>query len=305
MIKYNKLFLMAFLATSSAGASFLAGAMIIICWLIAIHDNVLIKRDCGGCIKYLHDAIPNIGNTDYKNFLKLNKDVYIIAFILSIVCGCFWIITGVLAFIKPMFHLVAGILTNIIFICTFVPIIDRMRFNQQCDLYQTETKDPSGNHINFCSGKDNIWTMKYMYSSYELIWGSSMACFIFAAYQIICAIALVYVESMGEVQEKAPEHDVSPRVPHYEDEIKGRPAEDIEAHGDGKQPPEETKKVEEEQVPDNEAVKSFRNEPSGQAGPTESALKSFVRRARKGEVIPPKESPVPEVKNLDFSLNNV
>lgn len=300
---------MAFLATSSAGASFLAGAMIMICWLLAIHDNVLIKRKCGGCIKFLHDGISKLDSSEDKDFLKLNKDVYIIAFVLSIACGCFWLITAVLAFIKPMFHLVAGILTTIIFICTFVPIIDRMRFNQQCYILK-EVLKTGQTYNDICGGAgEYMWTMKYMFSSYELIWGSSMACFIFAAYQIICAIALVYVESMGEVKEKAPEkvpeHDVSPRVPDHEDGMKERPAEEVEVHGDTKQPPEETKKAEEEQVPDNEAAKSFRNDRSGQAGPTESALKSFYRTAKRGEITPPKESPVPQVENLDFSLNNV
>eukprot|EP00826_Nyctotherus_ovalis_P048598 TRINITY_DN5743_c0_g1_i3.p1 TRINITY_DN5743_c0_g1~~TRINITY_DN5743_c0_g1_i3.p1 ORF type:complete len:320 (-),score=68.16 TRINITY_DN5743_c0_g1_i3:126-1085(-) len=312
--------LMSFLTSSSAGASFLAGALIMICWLLAIHDNVLVKRKCGGCIKYLHNGIndykdANDYDSDYRDYLKLNKDVYVIAFTLSIICGVLWLVTAALAFVKALLQLIVGIVTTIIFICTFVPLVDRMRFNQQCSYY-IQLEGFRGNNLiltNVCHGdNDRIWTMKHMYTSYELFWGSSMACFILAAYQIICAIGLVYREEMLAVPEKVPEHDVSPRpiVSKTEDDTgKPKKVEDIEVKAEVKAPAEETKKVEMEQVPEDEAVKSFRMAPPDEAlepsGQQDGALKSFTRMTKRGEVTPPKESPVPQFENPNFSLNNI
>lgn len=312
---------MSFLTSSSAGAAFLAGALIMICWLLAIHDDVLVKRKCGGCIRFLHNAIVNYKNfdgrdNDYRDYLKLNKDAYVIAFTLSIICGVLWIATAALAFVKALLQLIVGIVTTIIFVCTFVPLVDRMRFNQQCDYYIGLQKMVNGDEQSYnsaCHGDNGrIWTMKHIYTSYELFWGSSMACFILAAYQIICAIGLVYREEMLAVPEKVPEHDVSPRpaVSKGEDDTgKPKKVEDVEVKPEVKAPPEETKKVEVEQVPEDEAVKSFRvsppDEPLEPLGQQDGALKSFTRLTKRGEVTPPKESPVPQFENPDFSLNNI
>jgi len=303
---------MGFLTTSSAGASFLAGVVIITCWLIAIHDDVLIRRKCGGCIRNLRKHISDMQGGSLKNYYKLNKDAYLITFILSIIIGGFWMITGALAFVKPMFHLISGIITTIIFICTFAPLVDRMRFNEQCRLYSEGIKK---NFNQICGGtnSEHVRTMKYIYSSYELFWASSMACFIFAGYQIICAIAAVYDERMGSISGKVPPEDASLKAigASPEEKSPSKPVPDIEARGDTHQPHEElSNKGEEEQVPDDEAIKSFRagleEDPSlQQPGPSDSALKSYSKMVKRGELELPKESPIPAYNNPDFSLNNI
>jgi len=298
---------MAFLTTSSAGASFLAGVVIITCWLITIHDDVLIRRKCGGCIRELRKSINDMNKGDLKSYYKLNKDAYLITFILSLIIGGFWMITAALAFVKPMFHLISGIVTTIIFICTFAPLVDRMRFNEQCRLHSERVNK---NFINICGeGSDHVRTMKYIHSSYELFWASSMACFIFAGYQIICAIAAVYDERMNPISSKVPSEDAS--LKPVETSPHRKPAPDVEARGDTHQPQEElSKQGEQEQVPDEEPMKSFRHgldeEPSlQQPGPSDSALKSQSKVVKRGEVELPKESPIPAYNNPDFTYNNI
>lgn len=311
---------MGFLSSSSAAAAFLAGCMIIIGWMIAIHDDVMIKRSCGGCIYKFHKL--NKGSDDYGKYLKLHKDAYPVTFAFAIICCVFWLITAAMAVIKPVLHLAIGVLNTIMFICVFVPVIERLRHNQQCYYYLTLGGTTATTFPELCiRGTDPNWAMKYMFSSYEMFWGSSMCCFLFAAYQIICATAMVYNERMGDttgqkIQYEEPIKQDETKKPEPKLQEPEKPVETVQP--EPKRQIEEIKKDEREQTPDNEPLKSFRNVPEPEPEPEPRrepeirhepeplvSAKAASKVVRKGQVTPPKESPVPVAPNQDFSLTNI
>lgn len=196
---------MNFLSTSSSIAIALAGILIMICWFIAIDDTASKGGGHRGCIERLHetrgyaDLIPSKCFTEELNsHYGLHEDIYILCRICSAVCGILWIITGLTVCISRTIYLLAGIGSSIAFLIVFAVVIERTRYNHQCELY-TELM-----HCLYGSTKyELVWytftsnsavAMKNMYNSYELIWGSSLACIIVGVYQIICAIVLVYRE---------------------------------------------------------------------------------------------------------------
>ena len=164
-------------ATSSLGILF-AGIIILFCWIMAINDEEINNDKPGGCIELFKQYYDYEGfDKNVKNFLKYGKNAYTPMLSLSIVCGVLWIITAIMGFIKPTVYLIMGILSMTTYICSFVPILERLRYNQQCDLYmyvynlQVGGGNPKIEYIKDIF-KDSKWSLKYMYTSYEIFWGS-------------------------------------------------------------------------------------------------------------------------------------
>ena len=192
---------MGFLATSSSIGIFIAGLTIMICWSMASGDDIFINEHCGGCIRLFHKVI---WENDAYSFYRSSKDPVALLLTFGVLCGVSWIATSITVIAKPRYYLTSGIITTIIFICSFVPILERMRRNQMCILHAklTEATDIEKSWSDNCR-KDEDWQLKHMYDSYQMFWASSVVCFFIAGYQIACGIALTYEDEMkDECKEK-------------------------------------------------------------------------------------------------------
>lgn len=292
---------MGFLARTSAVGIGLAGALIFICWIIAAKDNFLDRP--GGCIQKFHDSISS--STDLKSYYKKNQDAYPVLISFGAICGSFWILTAILSFVNPVYYLTGGIFTTLMFICSFVPLVEILRQDRQCDLYQ---KIANGTDI--YAGIDNVKKVKNIKNSYEIFWGSSIACFILAAYQIGCAITMIYdcstqKKSSVRVETERPleEQPQASNLPESPDaDLNNQSGEANE--GNKNKEPEEDKTV--NLTPEKGKVVN-REEPERATatflqGPPEQ--KTYSVYVKKGAAELPKESPLPEISNAEFTLND-
>lgn len=296
---------MGFLARTSALGIGVAGALIFACWIVAAKDKFVSKP--GGCIQKFHDNISSFDGL--KSYYKRNQDAYPVLISFGIICGSFWIITAILSFISPVYYLALGIFTTIMFICSFVPLVEILRQNRQCENYKIIAA--SLGEPDIFAGKDNADVVKNIKNSYEIFWGSSIACFILAAYQIGCAIVMVYDSSTQKKStvrldterplEEQPQASNLPEPPDAN--LNNQSGEANE--GDKNNKPEEDKTV--NPTPDKTKVAVNREEP-------ERAVERFLDRpaeqqpysvyVKKGERELPKESPLPEISNAEFTLND-
>lgn len=195
---------------SSAIGTIIASMVLVCCWLAAIEDTELTSNTPGGCIKRFHelrDHSKSYSNytvciTDELNsYYKISKDAYSLCRILAILCGFLWILTAVMAFFKATLYLVFGLVANIVFLASFATVVDRTRYNQQCELYSEMAACVFGERGYETAGRafdtEEMTAMKHMHDSYELIWGSALACVILGTYQIGCAIASIYDEGLA------------------------------------------------------------------------------------------------------------
>eukprot|EP00826_Nyctotherus_ovalis_P035246 TRINITY_DN3011_c0_g3_i2.p1 TRINITY_DN3011_c0_g3~~TRINITY_DN3011_c0_g3_i2.p1 ORF type:complete len:409 (-),score=80.23 TRINITY_DN3011_c0_g3_i2:142-1368(-) len=208
---FNTRVKMGFLSISSFAAIVSSTIVIITCWFVATSDKSSNIKAITGCIEAFHEArsiYKHSGKScfspDLNSFYGTHKDAFVICRVLSIVCGFFWILTGISAFIKPKVCLILGIISNILFVCSFTTVVSRTRYNEQCELYREMASCMYGEEGYETAGrafdKDEAVAMKGMYKSYELLWGSSIVSFITGAYQIACAIVLVYREQMFQAE---------------------------------------------------------------------------------------------------------
>lgn len=292
---------MSFLKTSSAAAVGMAGILIFICWVVAAKDN-LNKRP-GGCIEAFHksDKLTN----DLKKHFKANKDAYPVLISFGAICGVFWLLTFALSFVKAAYYLISGIFTTIMFICAFTPLVELVRFDRQCkDLIEFSTGQTITDATMWTSlFPDGVgWAIKHKNQSYEIFWGSSIACFLLAAYQIGCAIAMVCDSS-----------DAAKEGTRLDTE---RALKELPQNFNHPEPPYGDGSKQEVQV--GEESKTVNPTPEKNKNPvTEEPVEkpeTFLSRAveqqpqsvyvKKGEVELPKESPLPEISNADFTLND-
>eukprot|EP00826_Nyctotherus_ovalis_P057357 TRINITY_DN7837_c0_g1_i4.p1 TRINITY_DN7837_c0_g1~~TRINITY_DN7837_c0_g1_i4.p1 ORF type:complete len:193 (+),score=37.59 TRINITY_DN7837_c0_g1_i4:182-760(+) len=190
------------------------------------------------------------------------------------------------------------------FICTFTPLVELMRFDRQCYNYLEIHTGLVDRTVTGLFPRGVGWAIKHKNQSYEIFWGSSIACFLLAIYQIGCAIAMVY-DSSSSIKEGArldteralkelPQTTNHPEPPY----------------GDGSkqevQGGEESKTV-------NPTPEKNKNPVTEEPEPVEKP-NTFLSRAveqqpqsvyvKKGEVELPKESPLPEISNAEFTLND-
>ena len=174
------------LAKTSAAGIFVAGLLIFLCWIIAAHDEKLIKRKIGGCIQKFHKHVKNIEDKSLRRYYRANKDVYPYLISFGVICGLLWMGTAAAVLTNPKYYLAAGSVTTLMFICIFVPMVERIqsiRSHNNC----------------FEDNDDYVWRERHMEDSFDMIWGSSIVCFLLSAYQIGCALALIYNEEFGSI----------------------------------------------------------------------------------------------------------
>eukprot|EP01022_Parablepharisma_sp_SALTPOND_P005969 TRINITY_DN1242_c0_g1_i1.p6 TRINITY_DN1242_c0_g1~~TRINITY_DN1242_c0_g1_i1.p6 ORF type:complete len:431 (-),score=58.71 TRINITY_DN1242_c0_g1_i1:40-1332(-) len=192
---------MKFLAVSSSAAVAIAGLLVLVCWIIVAHDDKAFSGECGGCIRMLHKALGESSNLsdDLIDYYKLHKNAYPLLVAFGVICALCWFGTSALAFIRAKYYLIAGALSTVLFVCVFAPILDRIRNDQPCSVYQRVKGTSTDAWIDYgCKTEDN-WMEKHRYDSYDLFWGSSLACLLLAVYQIACAVPMVYEEQgVGE-----------------------------------------------------------------------------------------------------------
>eukprot|EP00826_Nyctotherus_ovalis_P013399 TRINITY_DN13616_c0_g1_i2.p2 TRINITY_DN13616_c0_g1~~TRINITY_DN13616_c0_g1_i2.p2 ORF type:complete len:213 (+),score=47.12 TRINITY_DN13616_c0_g1_i2:73-711(+) len=195
---------------------------------------------------------------------------YLISF--GVICGLLWMGTAFLSRINAKYYLLAGIGTTTVFVCVFTPMVERMRDMRLCGEIDSTVVDSL-----FDTYEKSL---KRMEVSYELFWGSSMACFLLAAYQIGCAIAMVYEE--GKLSTNHQEMAAPPIN-----------ADDSPSKDEG--PKEEKKEG------GNLTEMNLGPSVSKIEDPKSLATSVFVK---KGDVIPPAESPIPDGPSNDFSMND-
>jgi len=184
-----------------------------VCWILAIIDDAE-EYKIRGCIRlvntmrseYSYGNFYQIAADDYRHlFFGGHKDVVVLWIITIGFCLFVSITTAIRAYYRTLLYLITAILNSIIFLCCFTVVIDRTRYNKQCEYYKSMLR-VRNEHINlqtvFCSEK--IRTMKNIYKSYEFIWGSSVAFIIASGYQIGCAIILIYRERKKDEPEPGP-----------------------------------------------------------------------------------------------------
>jgi hypothetical protein len=263
------------LALTSSIGIFVAGLLVFLCWVIAANDKKLAGGNAVGCIKKFNEMINEL-DLSLKRYYRGNQDafVYLIAF--GVICGILWMGTAVLGRINAKYYLFAGIGTTVAFICVFTSIVERLRDERLCDeILRIGSPTPDLMSDLFGTGEK---ILKHTEISYELFWGSSMTCFLLAAYQIGCAIAMVYEENKtikGHQQMNAIEENPN-ETPVNEDAS-----------------PKEEKKASVTEI--NLGVNTSKIE--------ESKLGGTSVIVKKGEVIPPAESPIPDIDPNNFSMN--
>jgi len=277
---------MKFLAHTSAIGIGMAGILIFVCWILAARDNT--NKFPGGCIRLFSNNIRRSG--DLKRYYMGNQNAFAILVSFGVICGILWIVTAALAFVKATYYLLVGIITTIMFICSFVPLVEIIRFMRQCDAATNEMNID----INF---KDEEWKVKRVNDSYEIFWGTSIACFILAAYQIGCAITMVYEENRQGKKTARLETEralADPAIIQPPDpDNKEKPQESEEQKTVNPTP----EKVKKESIKEPEkAIETFLNRP------LEQQVRSIY--VKKGEVELPKESPLPDISNPEFSLSD-
>lgn len=322
---------MGFLAMSSSIAIFIAGLAIMVCWSIASGDDMFIYGHCGGCIRLLHKLVWE--SDQPQDYYRSAKDPFPLLLTFGVLCGVLWIVTSIAVVARPRYYLISGLLTTIIFICSFVPLVERMRRNQTCTLYADLTGTDIVTAWNAACRGDGHWQLKHMYDSFEVFWGSSAGCFLAAAYQVGCGIAMTYEDETrakgkadGEthkplrsedgksVEEKAEEakkpeageesklsaaQDASVHEPLKDASVAGRevPEDTVRAREESEKPPEGSEKA-------HECAKNLGEEERKEEGVSTPPAKSEVPANESMSQQPPEGSPVPEVDMPDFSLSN-
>lgn len=259
--------------TSSAGI-FVAGLLIFLCWVIAANDKKLAKGDAVGCVKRFNELIKDIPDKSLKRYYRTHMDAfpYLISF--GVICGLLWMGTAFLSRVSAKLYLVVGTGTTIVFVCVFTPMVERMRDMRLCfEIGEAEIDSLFDTYER---------KLKRIEVSYELFWGSSMACFLLAAYQIGCAIAMVYEESMASTS-------------HQEIAAPPISADDNTVKKQDEEPREEKKEG------GNTTEMNLGPGVSRVEDPKASATSVVVK---KGDVIPPAESPIPDAPSNDFSMND-
>jgi len=253
------------LATTSSAGIFVAGLLLFVCWIVAAKDKKL-GGAAAGCIEDFHDRMKGIPDSSLKRYQRGNQDAFAYLISFGVICGLLWMGTAALIIINSKYYLFAGIGTTVIFICVFTPMVERIRDGRLCE----------GSNSGLFENKEKEF--KRMEISYELFWGSSMACFLLAAYQIGCAIAIVYEESKSETAHR--------QMKDAEKNPDGTPANKDEL-------PKEEKKADITDI--NFVVSTSKIEEPN------PAPKSVI--VKKGEAKPPAESPLPDVSQHEFSMN--
>lgn len=277
---------MKFLAHTSAVGIGMAGILIFVCWIVAAKDHT--DKSPGGCIQMFHDNIKH--NKDLKNYYMRNQHAFAILISFGVICGLLWIVTALLAFIKATYYLMVGIITTLMFICSFVPLVEIIRFQRQCEAILTEMNL-------LISFKDARWEVKHINDSYEIFWGTSIACFLLAVYQIGCAIAMVYEEStQGKTTSRMETERALAEPTTTQPPIAGNKEKlhELEEEKIVNPIPENIKKGTAEEP--EEAAETFLSRPLEQ--------QPFSVHVKKGEVELPRESPLPDISNPEFTLND-
>ena len=210
---------MVFLRISSAFGILFSAIAMCVCWILAIGDEE-IGNEIRGCIALLGSGSLTY---DYGNFYEVAADDYRHLFfgghkrvstlcLITIIVFLFLpIITAIMARYRDSLYLITGILESIIFLCFFTLVIDRTRYNKQCEYYKNVQRVKGGNaDLERIFYSDKIAAMKNIYKSYEFIWGSSIAFIIASAYQIGCAIVLIYRGRKKDEAENEPKVESEP-----------------------------------------------------------------------------------------------
>ena len=212
--------------------------------------------------------------------------------------------TAALAYIKPIYYLISGVITTILFICAFVPLVEIMRLGRQCVICNDITCPKLGD-----DGYE-LWELKHKYISYEIFWGCSMTCFILAAYQIGSAIVMVYEENATkepQQQRTDTERNLTENVVTEEkhDDVTG--GKNIIKGDDLIK--SKNKLPGNVDLDNDDATNNFlkptpikSNELTVNKGEKSSPAVSVI--VAKGQVNVPEESPVPEDGNNEFTLND-
>lgn len=162
------------------------------CWLIAAHDEEILKGDCGGCFEKFHDYVKG-RDGDLFRFYQIKKDPYPILVAFGAICGFLWLVTGVLALLpSKKLYLAVGAANTVIFTVVFTCIYERVKDSQVCTNYFSMVGATTFAGIG-CKTDDN-WQEKHIEDSYEFFWASSLFAFLMATYQLCCAATLVYEE---------------------------------------------------------------------------------------------------------------
>jgi len=200
---------MGFLQVTSFIATLICGMLIFICWLIAAHDNKFLKGECGGCIEKLNDALSGKSGS-LMRYYQNSKDGYNLLVAFGVICGVFWIVDAIFAWIKIKIHLIIGGITQIIFVVIFAILVERLRNNRPCTYYGEvlQLTGISPWTAAGCKTSDN-WETKHQFDSYEMFWGSSVIIFLLSCYHLAAATALVVEEerelAKGEKKEEKKE----------------------------------------------------------------------------------------------------
>lgn len=299
---------MGFLSASSSALIFCAGLGIMVCWTIASGDSYLKDDTCGGCIYLFHQSLNN-APIKLKSHYRLSKDAFPYLLTFGLVCGVLWMATAFLV-VKAKYYLIFGITGTTIFICVFVPLLERMRRNKLCKLYAEIMEEDDMEKVwkDECKSEGH-WQLKHMYDSYEIFWGSSIAFFLMSVYQIACAIALVYedrtgVKDRGKYQEKILEDNQEVRPNQLESESESK------LKNSNKVTPEEVKESRRERCIERRnqdvSIHELIKDESVLATPYDIATSAIIGRTasivvRRGQIAPPEESPVPSFEAADLS----
>ena len=301
---------------SSALGVIVAGIGIFVCWIVAAHDDKFMHYDCGGCVRMFHDSISGRSG-DLMNYYQNRKDAfpYLISF--GIVCGVGWLLTAALAFCRPKWYLGVGAANFVMFVCVFCTLVERMREDRLCHLYEEVTGAKSAWEHFGCKQSED-WQIKNQRNSYEIFWSSSIACFIFAVYQLACAAALVYEAEMTDLIEPKGHERVPESSPHSPQDVVVEKAKKPEAPAAVTPPPivqEPPKAVIEpvkavaptpmEVLP--EPVKPviaeapvLEHSSSPKREEVKPAPPPIVEREKELDIHPPMASPVPEMEVKEF-----
>ena len=141
-------------------------------------------------------------------YYTVKGDAYPLLVSFAVICGTFWLITGILGFVNRKAYFTLGIINTIIFTVVFTCIYERVKNELPCARYN----DMIGNTISAsymivttgvptkaawayygCKLSDD-WYAKHGFDSYDFFWVSSLICFILTAYQLACAATLCYEE---------------------------------------------------------------------------------------------------------------
>ncbi len=235
-----------------------------------------------------HDYVKGRSG-DLFNFYQVKKDPYPILVAFGVICGTFWIATGaIVGFVSRKVYLLCGIITTVIFTVVFTCIYERVKDGQPCTLYSIFQGGADPFAAKGCK-TDGNWEQRHVNDSYDFFWGSSLAAFILATYQLVCASALLY-EEMTQGSQPIAEQGAKP---HPAQPVPAAPTTTT-APVSKPAPPTTVKHVESKPVPViTTAPKVEEKKQPPMTGTATPAAPAHVPEAKKAAPAP---TPAPEVK---------